>query len=533
MIFDIIFGIFIAFSQILMFFMGLLFFSIGALLFLYPLWQRFTWLPVKARIVEVRARTSPFQNKTEETHSESAPHQSVDLLGDVKKSRGKNLSALVVIFLIMGVPLLFVGVGAYFALDYLHLKTRGVETQGQIVRFEEREDDEGGTTFAPVIRFQDSQDIERTLIYKISMSGRMGLESGQAVRVFYERDKPTHFMIDHFWLNMTLPVAFMGLGGLFLFVLFYQGARTLPEQQAALKKTTMASNIYYPTYEYITPDGRLVRTEADGGSSSLGDKIPGSDKTIFLKKDDFDKPAQPSYLIMFFGLCFAVPGGFILSLAADQFDFTIYTLIAGLGVLLFVAFKLAKIIKPRAEWDTREIFRSRMKLKRGSRTAQAVLLTPTEFNTLLQQHDRTILLWTPLYVLITMGMIVGGAYLYNSQNEFQAGALMAQGEVVRLISKNDSDGTIYYPLVAFETAAGQRIEFKDKVGSQPPSHSRGDIVRVLYQPASPRNAIIDRGWLNQLPGAGLLLAGGLLFLLAVRAFLASKMRLARFPSHSL
>lgn len=124
MVFDIIFGIFIAFSQILMFFMGLLFFCIGALLFIYPLWQRFTWLPVKARIVEVRARTSPFQNKTEETQSESAPHQSVDLLGDVKKSRGKNLSALVVIFLIMGVPLLFVGVGAYFALDYLHLKRR-------------------------------------------------------------------------------------------------------------------------------------------------------------------------------------------------------------------------------------------------------------------------------------------------------------------------------------------------------------------------------------------------------------------------
>lgn len=522
--FDAIFGIFTGVSQILMLLMGMLFFGIGALMVLYPVWQSLTWKRVRARIVEVRARVSPFSQE-ETIEPQSTPVTSFSQ--EFKKSPSTGLLALLVAFLVIGVPLLFVGVGSYIALDYVHLKTQGLESQGKIVRFDERESNEGGSTYVPVIEFRDHEGVIRTEAYKISSSSRMGLETGQMVRVFYKRDRPAHFIIDHFWLNMVLPIGFIGLGGLFLFVMFFRGIRKLPAGHKALKKTSAISNVYYPTYEYVTPDGRLVRAEGDSGSSSLGDKIPGSDVTVFLKKNDFEAPSQPSFLLSFFGLWFALPGIFILYLAIRQFDFSIHTLIAGIVMTGFVGYRIAKSIKPRSEWDTRESFKAKMKAKRERKRAGSVLLTSSEFNALLRQNDRVIMLWMPLYILVTVGMIVGGIYLFNSQKEFQTKALTAQGEVVRLIPQSDSEGIMYYPLVSFRTTKGQSFEFKDKVGSNPPSYSTGDNVRILYLPESPQEAIVDRGWLNQLPGAGLMLAGGLLFLLAMRSLLAAKARTAR------
>jgi hypothetical protein len=59
------------------------------------------------------------------------------------------------------------------------------------------------------------------------------------------------------------------------------------------------------------------------------------------------------------------------------------------------------------------------------------------------------------------------------------------------------------------------VEFKDSVGTNPPSHRAGDKVTVLYLPGDPqRQAIIDRGFLLNwaIPGIVFLFAAGLAML---------------------
>ena len=80
-------------------------------------------------------------------------------------------------------------------------------------------------------------------------------------------------------------------------------------------------------------------------------------------------------------------------------------------------------------------------------------------------------------------------------------------------SSSSNGSTSYYPIVRYRTQNGVSVEFKDSVGSNPPSYHAGDKVTVLYLADNPsKQAIIDRGkfWNWSIPvllfvGAGLLL----------------------------
>jgi hypothetical protein len=99
-------------------------------------------------------------------------------------------------------------------------------------------------------------------------------------------------------------------------------------------------------------------------------------------------------------------------------------------------------------------------------------------------------------------------------SRLEAQGLRAQGQVVRLNSEHSSGsgGYTYYPVVRFRTQMNSTVEFKDSVGTNPPSHRTGDKVTVLYLPGDPqRQAIIDRGFLLNwaIPGIVFLFAAGL------------------------
>ncbi|CAM3882825.1 Inner membrane protein YmfA [Vibrio aerogenes CECT 7868] len=77
------------------------------------------------------------------------------------------------------------------------------------------------------------------------------------------------------------------------------------------------------------------------------------------------------------------------------------------------------------------------------------------------------------------------AFLFNQQQSFLSHAVRTDGIVTSFVS----DGT-YYPIVSFQTAEGEMIEFKSSTGSNPPSFSRGETVEVVYQPDLPEHAEI-------------------------------------------
>jgi hypothetical protein len=104
-----------------------------------------------------------------------------------------------------------------------------------------------------------------------------------------------------------------------------------------------------------------------------------------------------------------------------------------------------------------------------------------------------------------------------------AGGERATGQIVgyeqaRINSRGAANttrsSTTFLPVVEF-SAAGQTVRFTDWLGSP----SRGgirDSVRVLYDPAQPSVAVIDRPVGNWLPWAPFAATGGLLLLASLR-----------------
>jgi hypothetical protein len=115
-----------------------------------------------------------------------------------------------------------------------------------------------------------------------------------------------------------------------------------------------------------------------------------------------------------------------------------------------------------------------------------------------------------LFAVLLLGFAI---YQGGKIARLEAAGLRAPGEVVRLKEEYSSSGGghyDYFAVVKFRTDNNVTVEFKDDIGSNPPSHRSGDKVTVLYLADTPqRDAIIDRGiWWNWAVPAILVLAAG-------------------------
>lgn len=93
----------------------------------------------------------------------------------------------------------------------------------------------------------------------------------------------------------------------------------------------------------------------------------------------------------------------------------------------------------------------------------------------------------------------GGSY-YTGQNmiNLKQNGLVTNGTVNAFKSdcSIDRDGYTYYASVKFMAINGKEYQFFDDFGSYTRVFTVGDTVDVLYNPESPKSAIIDRGILN-------------------------------------
>ncbi len=497
-----VFEVFNSGTQLIFVLMGLVFLGLGLGMMVYPLWQRLKWPRVKARVVELR---------TEKVMTGVA-------------EGGKSAPAGLLVFFAI-IPLVFVGMGAYFAYDYFNLKSTGIQANAQIIRMDSSTDSEGDFTYAPVVEFQNRAGQTMQLKYRSSSSlGKDKFKAGDPVTVFYEEANPEDYVIDDFWYNMTMPIIVIGFGSVFLLVLSAAGG-------AGGNRSRNAHMTYYPVFEYITPDGRMVKAQPEDASYSLNGNMPQTEVFLSLKPEDYDSPVRSSRLLAIMGLVFAAPGVLILSQTVKGLEFGLPLFVAFFGGLAFIAFKMSKSIKPRELWESRAEFRKRMdeklkfkKVKKNESGFRGKAMDTPSIYALQSQQDRQLIIWTPLYLLVVGGLCAGGWHFYNKQAQFEARALQGEAEVVDLISKTDSDGTVYYPKYRFQTARGETIEFKDNVGSNPPSARVGDRSPILYEEAYPGSAIVDRGWLNRLPSLIALVLGGWGLWGSVRGFVVALCR---------
>ena len=95
--------------------------------------------------------------------------------------------------------------------------------------------------------------------------------------------------------------------------------------------------------------------------------------------------------------------------------------------------------------------------------------------------------------LIAAGIcLITGCVSYFRNAAFARGALRVQGKVVRVEEQRGHDGEITF-LSVFEIhdAAGAPHTIRDSVASRPASHTVGDSVSVLFDPAAPDTARLD------------------------------------------
>lgn len=110
-------------------------------------------------------------------------------------------------------------------------------------------------------------------------------------------------------------------------------------------------------------------------------------------------------------------------------------------------------------------------------------------------------LLSAIFFLVGIAMIIGGIFMYRSNQQFLQSSLKSTGTVTRLDLKQSSDSSSYYPVVQFRTLENQVINFTSSAGSNPAPYQVGETVEVNYNPTNPNSAKINdfmSNWLTVL-----------------------------------
>jgi hypothetical protein len=205
------------------------------------------------------------------------------------------------------------------------------------------------------------------------------------------------------------------------------------------------------------------------------------------------------------------------------------TWIMAVGMLIYLGFHIRRTLIPKAqrlsvaEWRKQHGLgeAASIDLARVKPIEQLVAGADMEQAALAQSRQSRKA--APIVGVFAVVLLAVGVYQSVKIARLEATGLRAQGEVVRLkgeSSSSDHGGYSYYPIVRFRTEKSTRIEFKDSVGSNPPSYRVGDKVTVLYLADNPsQEAIIDRGvfWNWAIPA--ILFVGAVLLLCLLLAML--------------
>lgn len=97
------------------------------------------------------------------------------------------------------------------------------------------------------------------------------------------------------------------------------------------------------------------------------------------------------------------------------------------------------------------------------------------------------------YLLIAVGVIclTLSAVLYQHTRSFQKAALTATGEVTNMIRREQTRNHSYSPAIRFQTAQGEIVEHVSPVMIKSDKYKVGDKVEMLYDPANPKDAVIN------------------------------------------
>ncbi len=530
--FDGVFGAVQAWGFLTYFMIGGVCFLVGAFLIGDFLYWRIRGKRIKGRIKAVKVEQSKIAERKEvEPEPEKKEEQSI--LEMIRERPLGGLTAVFIIFLFASIPLAFFGFGAYTAHKYFSLKADGQWAESVVVHNERQTDSESGTSYYAVVAFHDLHGQRRQLRDNISIGGRPSYDVGEKLIVYYDPQDPERFIIDDFWHNMGIALGFMAVP--FVLYLILMGIGRLQQMTntkgKANKKPAYAGEMYRSVFEYQAPNGEVIECEADWASNTIADKIPGTELRLLALPHDPQKIRRPRLIGLMFGLFFGTPGVIFLYLGFSNFTLTPYMAVIFLALLGYVVFKIAKTIKPREEWETVKEFQTRKKLETKIERSKGRLLSDIEVRERLRWADSYLKHWVLFLIVLAAGVATFGYYSGQNMLALISNGETTTGRVVRVDSRydrsSDGGGYTYYAIVDFNTFNGERVEFQDSIGSSAPLQQRGDEVSVLYDPASPQDAIIDRGLLNWAMSGGCFILGLFLLMHALKSYIGIRRRVSR------
>ena len=314
---------------------------------------------------------------------------------------------------------------------------------------------------------------------------------------------------------------FLAFGALFLFdeARNRRGAISVPAELAGFsvgQSGASGASFFHAVARYPGLDGQLRYVESSVGSSSplgsVGDRL-----TVLVHPADPEKAAIKSSLTYLLGTVLALVGLGCCALFFAIFRVTPFSLAGAAAVVGVSAWKTRGFVH--------DLFRNSSIASRAwneyrSSVAGAKTFTDATKGTIrwaqppalegaVRTAEKANRLATPVLVLFGAGLLVLGLWLHRNTAAFLERAVPGDGVVVDLVASHSNGGVTWAPVVEFRHE-GRAHRFRDSVSSNPASYRRGDGVRILYDPARPDDARIDRGRWNQAIPLSISVCGALL-----------------------
>jgi hypothetical protein len=317
-------------------------------------------------------------------------------------------------------------------------------------------------------------------------------------------------------------VVCLGIGGLILGNSVYWRVHALRAQGTVIGVIANGGT-YTPVYRYTLADGQSHVAKSDTGSSVVRGKETGRVVPLMISAHNPTQArAAGGYLLDLIGLVFALPGVLFGYIALTAYPITRMTWFMAAAMLLYLGERAWRTLIPKGQRLSIEDWKKLHNI--GETTLDLSNVKPIE--TLVSapevaqarlQQTKSYRMIVPILAAVAVLLLGIGVFQSMKISRLETQGLRAQGQVVRMNSESRSSGGgyTYYPVVRFRTAANTTVEFKDSVGTNPPSHRTGDKVTVLYLPGDPqREAIIDRGFVLNwaIPAVIFLFAAGLAML---------------------
>jgi hypothetical protein len=317
----------------------------------------------------------------------------------------------------------------------------------------------------------------------------------------------------------------IGLGGLLLGHEIYWRLRALRVEGTIVGVREKSKNMFNSVYRYSLPTGQSFEATSNEGSSSARGRETGSrvQLLVFADKPEDVCEAGSSVWEIVGGILILV-GFWPLHTALTAWPVTPLTWVMLSVACIYGAHRLGIPLIPGAErkslteWQRARRDKGRAELAGiPVRPIEEIVSSPDAVEQRRNQQ-KTSRIATPIVLLAGLGALAFGLHLGRGIARLQALGARTEGTVVGLQHDGGSDNGSYYPIVRFVADGGARVEFKDSLGSNPPSHRAGERVAVLYRKDAPqRDAIIDQGIWNWVPAVLLGVFGTFLSGVSIRA----------------